>query len=169
MSIEIRAARPNDDPQITEIFAHEAVIGNTSQIPHRDEAFWRDYQDKLGDSAVTLVALIDQRVVGQLNIVMDRRPRRRHTAWFGIAVHIDYHSRGVGRALMTEMLHQADNWLNITKLELGVFADNPRAAELYRRLGFKEEGRLVDDTFKNGAFVDTLLMARFHPSHRSKT
>ncbi len=166
MSITIRATHPDDYPQISEIYAHESVISNTSQIPHREEAFWRQYRDKLGDGAVTLVALIDKRVVGHMSIVMDARPRRRHTAWFGIAVHIDYHSRGVGRALMTELLHQADNWLNITKLELGVFTDNERAIELYRRFGFKEEGRLVDDIFKDGAYVDTLLMARFNPKHK---
>lgn len=166
MEIKIRPVEESDYDQISEIYASELVISNTSQIPHRDVTFWRNYRAKLGDHAVSLVAVCDDRIAGHLNICMDARPRRRHTAWFGLAVHADMHSRGIGSALMKELLHQSDNWLNITKMELGVFADNERAIALYRRFGFVEEGRLVDDVFKNGRYCDTILMARFHPEHK---
>lgn len=165
--LTIRAVAQTDYPAITQIYETESVIGQTSQIPHRNEAFWRQYVDRMGERAVSLVAVLDERIVGHMTICMDGRPRRRHTAWFGIAVHADYQSRGIGRALMRELVHQSDNWLNIAKLELGVFADNERAIALYRDFGFVEEGRLVDDIFKNGRYCDTLLMARFHPAHKT--
>jgi len=165
MSILLRAVRDDDYPQIPEIFVDETVIGNTSQVPHRDEAFWRNYRAKLGDQCMAIVAEVDKRVVGHMTINMDPRPRRRHIAWFGLAVHPDYQSRGVGRALVTELVHQGDNWLNLTKIELGVLAENERAIGLYRSFGFVEEGRLVDDLFKDGKYCDTILMARFRPGH----
>ena len=165
MKLNIRPVEDGDYPGITQIYRSEAVIGQTSQAPHRDEAFWRRYRERLGERAVSLVALVEERIVGHLSVCIDERPRRRHTAWFGVAVHADFHGRGVGRALMDELVHQADNWLNITKLELGVFADNAPAIALYRDFGFVEEGRLVDDIFKDGRYVDTILMARFHPGH----
>lgn len=168
MKILLRPPRDTDYSDIAEIFRDEAVIGNTSQMPHRDERFWRKYHEKLGDQALIVVAEMDQRVVGHLSINPDTRPRRRHTAWFGLAVHPDYQSRGIGRALMDELIHQGDNWLNLTKIELGVFADNKRALALYRRYGFAEEGRLIDDIFKDGKYCDTVLMARFHPNHGVK-
>ena len=167
MELHIRAVADSDFPAITRIYETESVIGQTSQIPYRNEAFWRQYIERMGERAVSMVAVLDEQIVGHMTICMDGRPRRRHTAWFGIAVHADFHSRGIGRALMHELVHQADNWLNITKLELGVFADNERAIALYRAFDFVEEGRLVDDIFKDGAYCDTLVMARFHPNHKA--
>ncbi len=43
---------------------------------------------------------------------------------------------------MQAVLDIADNWLNLTRLELTVFADNERAVRLYTRTGFEVEGSL---------------------------
>lgn len=164
MTITIRHSRPDDYDAIAEIYENEDVIGQTSQIPYLDAQFWRDFYRSHGSQGVELVAIVDTLLVGHLGIVMNERPRRKHAAWFGIAVHAQHHGQGVGRALMEKMIHLADNWLNLGKLELSVFADNPRAVALYEQCGFVHEGRARCDTFKNGKYVDTLRMARFHPA-----
>lgn len=162
--LHIRTPTDADYEQISEIYEHPDVIRNTSQIPYRDADFWRDYRRQRGDQAVALVAVRDQRIVGHITICPDTRPRRRHTAWFGLAVHVDCHRQGVGRALMHEMIRLADNWLNIEKIELGVLADNAGAIALYREFDFVDEGRLKKDLFTDGQYVDTLQMARFRPT-----
>jgi putative acetyltransferase len=57
-------------------------------------------------------------------------PRRSHVATFGISVAADMQGRGVGRRLMSEMINLCDNWLRIERIELTVFADNPRRCGL---------------------------------------
>lgn len=54
----------------------------------------------------------------------------------------------------------ADNWLNLTRLELEVFTDNEPAIRLYKRFGFAIEGTLVRFAFRDGEFVDAYTMAR---------
>ena len=62
--------------------------------------------------------------------------------------------------LMEAALDIADNWANLTRVELTVYTDNVRAINLYRRTGFEEEGVLRRYAFRNGEFVDALTMAR---------
>ena len=42
-----------------------------------------------------------------------------------------------------------------------MLATNTRAADLYRSLGFEEEGRLKSQYFTNGRFEDVLILSRF--------
>ncbi len=92
------------------------------------------------------------------------RPRRRHAANLGMAVHDGWHGKGVGTALIRAAIDLADNWLNLHRLELEVYTDNESAVRLYQRHGFVVEGTLKDYAFRNGAYVDAFTMARLRPS-----
>jgi L-phenylalanine/L-methionine N-acetyltransferase len=84
----------------------------------------------------------------------------RHVGTIGIAVHDDWQGRGVGTALMEAALNLADNWLNLTRMELRVYVDNPAAMALYKRFGFEIEGTHRRLAFRNGEYVDAYSMAR---------
>lgn len=87
-------------------------------------------------------------------------PRRSHVATFGISVAADVQGRGVGHALMREMVNLCDNWLRIERIELTVFADNPAALALYKKFGFEIEGTGRNFALRNGDYVDAYYMAR---------
>ena len=61
-------------------------------------------------------------------------------------------------------LDLADNWLNLWRLELTVWADNTAAQQLYRRQGFVVEGTHRAYALRHGQLVDALAMARLHPN-----
>jgi L-phenylalanine/L-methionine N-acetyltransferase len=48
----------------------------------------------------------------------------RHVGSIGMAVRNDWQGRGIGTALMEAALDLADNWLNLTRIELRVYTDN---------------------------------------------
>src|SRR4051812_49170785 len=48
--------------------------------------------------------------------------------------------------------------VNLRRLELIVFADNPRAIGLYEKLGFEHEGVMREFGFKRGQYLDAILM-----------
>jgi putative acetyltransferase len=159
----VRVVRHSDIDDLAAIYAHESVVAYTAQVPHRDARFWQDFYKLRDPDGVELVAEIEGRVVGHLGMILNRTPRRKHVASFGICVHPDHHGRGAGGALMAEMIHMADDWLNLLRLELGVASDNARAIALYRRFGFVFERESRFDTFTRGGYASTTHMARFHP------
>jgi putative acetyltransferase len=108
-----------------------------------------------------LGAVIDGRLIGTAGLHTNPdRPRRAHAAAIGMAVHDAFAGRGAGSALLAALTHQADHWLNLTRIELNVWTDNARAIALYERLGFEREGILRRYALRDGAFVDALTMAR---------
>ena len=66
----------------------------------------------------------------------------------------------MGKALLAELVQAADQWLDIRRLELTVFADNAAAIALYSKLGFEVEGTYRKYAFREGRYVDALSMAR---------
>ena len=87
-------------------------------------------------------------------------PRRRHCADIGMMVHKDYQGKGIGKKLMETLIDLADNWLMLVRLELGVYTDNERAIELYKKFAFEPEGIKCKDAVRNGQYIDVLMMAR---------
>ena len=86
--------------------------------------------------------------------------RRRHVGEIHMAVRDDWHGKGVGTALMEAALDLADNWLNLMRLELTVYADNEAGIALYKKFGFEIEGTHRLYAFRNGEYVDAYSMAR---------
>ena len=109
--------------------------------------------------AVSLVGVLDGKIVA--NAGFSRFPGRRgHAAGLGMGVHDDYSGRGIGRAILSELLDIADNWMDIRRLELTVFTDNIAAIRLYEQLGFETEGTLKSFAYRDGDYVDAYSMAR---------
>lgn len=163
MSIErliIRRAEANDCTAVAELFRSASVYSGTLQVPYPSVEYWRGRLTENPETAHHLLAVIDDRVVGMVNLYTFSRPRRKHAAAVGICVHEEWQGKGVGTALMRAMLDLADNWLNLTRLELEVYADNEAAIHLYERFGFEVEGTLRQHAFRDGRYVDSKVMAR---------
>jgi ribosomal protein S18 acetylase RimI-like enzyme len=74
-----------------------------------------------------------------------------------MAVHPDYQGQNIGYELMQAVEKLArDN--GKTKLSLRVLSTNEKAIRFYKRCGYQEQGRLVEEFYLNGQFVDDLLL-----------
>ena len=62
--------------------------------------------------------------------------------------------------MMGVCLDLADNWLNLTRLDLRVYVDNLPAIVLYKKFGFDIEGTHRRFAYRNGEYVDAHVMAR---------
>jgi RimJ/RimL family protein N-acetyltransferase len=100
-------------------------------------------------------------IVGRVVLWPSERWRKcAHHAVFGIGVHSAWRGCGLGTALLTAMLDWATQQPNLEKVRLSVLATNTGARRLYRRLGFRTEGRLRRHfKMRDGRIVDDLLMA----------
>ena len=99
-------------------------------------------------------------MVGELGLGVSTNPRTRHTGNIGMAVHDDWQGKGIGMALMEAALDLADNWLNLTRIELRVYTDNAAAIALYEKFEFEVEGTQRRLAFRDGEYIDAYSMAR---------
>ncbi|MDP8611820.1 GNAT family N-acetyltransferase [Serratia marcescens] len=158
MQIKIRRAEHSDATALRDLYDMPLAQAGTLHLPYQDLSNWQKWLDD--SSLIRLVALIDGLVVGDMVLRVETNPRRKHVASIGIGVRDDRAGCGVGSALLTAMIDLADNWLNLHRLELTVYADNEGAIALYRKFGFEQEGRSPDYAFRSGAYVDVLHMGR---------
>jgi RimJ/RimL family protein N-acetyltransferase len=110
-------------------------------------------------NAVSLVADAGGQIIGLLHCRGGKRRAVRHTASLGITVHQDWRNKGVGSALMARLVEWARQNPVITRLELEVFTDNPRAIHVYEKLGFQIEGCKRRAVYKDGQYHDIYVMA----------
>ena len=161
LNLTIRRAEPDDYRALRDVHAQPRAIWGTLQLPFPSAEAWRKRLETQPDTLCLLVACIDDRVVGTSGLsVGAASPRRRHVGEIGMVVHDDWQRRGVGHALLGAIVDLADNWFNLLRIELTVYADNAAAISLYERYDFVVEGRLRQFAFREGEYVDALAMAR---------
>lgn len=119
---------------------------------HRSEVLWVIAESET-DRAVGHVGLyeIDHRIrTAEFAIMIGEK-----SAW----------GNGLGRACTTFGVRYGFEQLNLNRVSLQVLDTNVRAQKLYRALGFVDEGRLRQAQYKNGRYVDVLLMSILRSEH----
>jgi putative acetyltransferase len=157
----VRHAEPEDYKALHRIFSGPRAIAGTLQMPFPRAETWRERLSEPPEGLYSLVACVEGEVVGSLGLeTSPARWRMRHVGSIGMAVRDDWQGKGVGTALMEAALDLADNWLNLTRIELTVYVDNSAAVALYKKFGFEIEGTHRRLAFRNGEYVDAYSMAR---------
>jgi len=161
MKIDIRRVEPGDYKAVCEVHAQPNALRGTLQLPFPSEEMWKQRLEASGEEKYMLVACIESEIVAMGGLdLFPKSPRRRHAGHIGLAVHDKWQSKGVGSALMRALIDLADNWLDLSRLELSVFTDNEPALKLYKKLGFVVEGTHKKFAFRDGKYVDAYTMAR---------
>ena len=79
-----------------------------------------------------------------------------------IGIHIgkkEYWNQGFGTRIIDLLLKHGFETLNLNRIYLRVFGNNPRAIRTYKKAGFVEEGILRQGHFHNGEYEDVYLMS----------
>lgn len=70
----------------------------------------------------------------------------------------DYLSKGYGTDAMNTLVGFIFNQMNINKVKLNVYSFNERAIKSYKKSGFKTEGTLRQEIFRDGKYYDEYIM-----------
>jgi RimJ/RimL family protein N-acetyltransferase len=76
-----------------------------------------------------------------------------------IALRRDYRDRGLGGEAVRLVLAHAFGTVGLHRVELEVYAFNPRAQSVYERAGFVREGVRRDALYWDGEYTDAITMA----------
>ena len=91
----------------------------------------------------------EERYIGACGLSIDARNR-----WASLGIVIgrkDLHGQGLGRDAILTLLDYAFGFLNLNKVSLDHAEFNERGARCYRACGFREEGRVRQRWFRDGA------------------
>ena len=166
--VHIRTAKPADSEFLIDINL-QIVNEKLYMLRQPEEAIYtkegeikkiENYLDNEG--SLYIVAEIDNEVVGYLDFHNGVFKRTQHAGSFSIYILKKWRQLGIGELLLNELLEWAKNTSLIEKITLAVFSTNERAQALYRKLGFKEEGRCPKDMkLEDGTYMDSVLMYKF--------
>ncbi|SMY07346.1 GNAT family N-acetyltransferase [Flavimaricola marinus] len=159
----IRTTLEADLPEITEIYAAEVLhhVATFEEVPPTTAEMTERWRTILGQGYPHRVAVLDGRVLGYAYASVYRtRPAYRHTVEGSIYLAPDARGRGVGKALLADLLREceAGPWQQM----VAVIGDSANAASigLHKSQGFRMVGTLEAVGFKHGRWVDTVLMQR---------
>jgi len=71
----------------------------------------------------------------------------------------DFWNQGYGAEATDLVVSYAFEKLNLNKVWLGVTSENKRATKLYQKCGFKNEGILRQEVYRNGKYYDAIRMS----------
>jgi len=157
--VEIRPIRSEDADAVHALRLLPSVIDGTMAIPSARLEETHRRLASLGPDDHTFVAVVDGQIVGMAGLHV-APGKRRHTGSLGMMVHDQFQGRGIGRELLEALLHVADNFLGLVRVELEVYPDNERAIRLYESCGFEHEGRKRKAVWRHGEHQEVLEMGR---------
>lgn len=169
----IRSAKPKDALALARF--KKEMLQTSKHLNTRSEeihfGLWherRSIKNVLAkEDEVILLAIKNGVIIGTVETATDRRIQLRHSTVLGISIALSERGKGVGKQLLSAYLDWATAHPRIERIELHVHADNAVAIGLYKKLGFKEEGRRTA-AIRRGPqeYVDDILMC-FYLEHKS--
>ena len=113
------------------------------------------------DNQITLLAFLNDKIAGIVNITADQRKRVRHIGDLFIVIGKRYWNNGLGSLLLEEVIEWAQASGILRRLQLTVQTRNQAAVHLYQKHGFVIEGRQERGAYiEEGNFIDVYLMGK---------
>ena len=162
-SVKVRDSRAEDVPAIQAIYGWHVLHGLASfeEVPP-SVAEMRVRRDSMLALGLPYLVAEDEGAILGYSYVSPYRTRSayRFTVENSVYVRHDLVARGVGRALLAELIARCER-LDLNQM-IAVIGDSANAASigLHAALGFRMVGVLASVGFKHGRWVDSVLMQR---------
>jgi len=145
---------------INSLVDEKAEIARTDKVTRKDEVEWlpKVLASLEKDELFFLVAEVDRKVVASSDIHI-LSGNEKHVGVLGIVLKSGFRDLGIGTEMMKTLVEQAMA-LGLKVLTLQAFATNKRAVHVYEKVGFVQTGRVPKKHFKDGQYVDEVIMTK---------
>jgi len=160
-NIRIRAAKSSDLSSIVEIYGYHVLHGTGSfeVDPPSLEDMERRMADVVDRGMPYLVAEDDGIVVGFAYAALYRtRIAYRFTLEDSVYVHHAYAGKGVGAALLTDLIRACKEWGCRQLVAVIGDSENKASVRVHEKLGFQHSGVLRGVGYKFDRWIDTVFM-----------
>ena len=116
---------------------------------------------KTSPDDLMLACLVEGKVAGSCQLMMNSRLKTRHRASVAIAQRKEFWNLGIGSAMFEELIRAAKAHPEVRQLELEFIEGNSRARALYEKFGFRIAGIHPDAILlKDGRLLAEYLMIK---------
>jgi RimJ/RimL family protein N-acetyltransferase len=166
LNITLRTPMPGEGKELleamTEVIRESDHLLTTPEefkyTVEQEEGLIRDHLENA--DKLLIVPELEGKIAGMLSFSAGHRRRIAHQGELGVSLRANCRGQGVGRFLVEELLKWAKNNPRLETVRLRVHAKNIDAVALYKKMGFREEGReLKGAKFGPGQYDDVILMA----------
>jgi len=159
-TINIRQMRDDDINEFHSVLDNVAREGkflvflNAPSFDHVQQVI----RKSLARKEPRLVALSGETIVGWCHVIPSEFCTTAHCGTLTMGLLPPYRGQGTGKTLLRRALTAAQAF-GLCRIQLGVFAENHRAINLYRNFGFVKEGLRKNAVRINEVFLDEVMMA----------
>jgi len=167
-NVLIRVAHRDDAEQLIEInlkIIEEKLymLRQPGEATYTKEGEVKNIENLLNcEGTLYIVAQVENNVIGYLDFRNGGLKITKHAGSLSLYILKQSRGIGIGNHLLKALIEWAEKNSLIEKVTLNVFSTNERAQNLYKKLGFTEEGRCPKDMkLENGTYMDSVLMYKF--------
>lgn len=157
--LSIRVTEADDAAHLTRWLSDPAILRWFPMINEREIEDAVKIWVSFAKQEACLTALWNGHPCGSATLNIQPYKKLAHQCLLSIIVEDPYRGKGIGTALIEELLVIADEKFHMEFIHLEVYDGNP-AIRLYRRLGFQEYGRHPKFLKDQGEYIDKILMER---------
>jgi RimJ/RimL family protein N-acetyltransferase len=79
--------------------------------------------------------------------------------YLGCDIHKDWRGKGLSYKAYVEFINYLFNEYDLNKITLEVLNNNTKAFNLYKKIGFVEEGKKREEIFRDDKYIDSIIMS----------
>ena len=145
---------------VNSLVVEKAEITRTEKLSREEEIDWLSKALSRLEKAETLyiVAEVGGKVVA-VSEISKRGGYEKHVGVIGIAIESDFRDLGIGTEMMKTLVERAKE-MGLKVLTLTAFASNKRAIRVYEKVGFVQTGTVPKKHFKEGKYIDAVIMTK---------
>lgn len=128
-------------------------------------SWWQNSYNKQNEKNFIIVKQESEELIGTVSLV-NIDTRNRNAELGRLFVFNEFSGKGYAKLAVKQIINYAFKHLNLQKVFLEVISNNDNAIKLYEKIGFKEEGCLKSHIFKNGQYIDIMMMALFKNNYK---
>lgn len=110
------------------------------------------------DNSLLLVAEYEGKIIGNIDLTGSRRKIMEHTAVIGMGMLQKWQNIGLGTALLSAIIEWAKNNPILELIWLQVYTENEAGLNLYKKMGFTENGIIQNFFKKDNKYFHNLTM-----------
>ena len=165
--IKLRSYKESDTETVLKLIEEEGIRSNLSPTAifpysYASEKSFIDMSMKMPEGHTynfAIESLESGEYIGGCGI--NKYLNRERIAEIGIFIANEHQGKGYGKDSLITLCNFIFDEINARKIMLGYFSFNSKAGNLYKKIGFKEEGIHREEIFRHGKYYDRIYMGLF--------